>query len=138
MDTIKLRIVRPDRLVWMGEVHHLILTTKTGELGVWPMHAPEICALGDGLMRVYDGERGDQEQRIIISGGYAEIGMHEVIILANHARISYDVKRDSVDRTVARANRMLEALGPNDHNRAYWQEKIAWCNLLYQYGEFND
>ena len=28
MDTIKLRIVRPDRLVWMGEVDHLILTTK--------------------------------------------------------------------------------------------------------------
>ena len=136
MSTLTLRIVRPDRLVWEGEVDHVILTTHTGEMGVWPLHAPAICALGDGVFRVHVDPDDKEDYRVIISGGYAEITEHEVIVLANHARLSTDVRRDSIDRTIAKAQAELEKLDPTSDRRAYWEEKIAWQNLLLQYGEF--
>ena len=138
MATLTLRIVRPDRLVWEGEVDHVILTTPAGELGVWPLHAPLICALGNGVFRVFRTKDDKDPARVIISGGYAEVMPNEVIILADHARRSDDVRRDSIDRTLAKAEAQLANLAPDDHRRLYWNEKIAWQNMLLQYGEFKD
>ena len=125
------QFVRPDRLLFEGEVDHLVLVAESGEIGVWPLHAPEICALGNGVVRLTLPEAdGGGAVNIIVSGGYAEIGPDQVIVLANHARRDDDIEVDVVEQTKAIALAQRDALPNGDHRCAYYDEKIAWCDLL--------
>ena len=93
MAELTCQFVRPDRLLYEGPVSSLILVSHSGELGVWPGHAAEICSLGDGIVRLHQTpENGGGEKHVIISGGYAEINPEGVIILADHARDVDDIE----------------------------------------------
>ena len=136
MAQITCRFVRPDKLLYEGPVASLVLATHTGELGVWPGHASEICALGDGIVRLnLLPEQGGGIVRVLISGGYAEIRPDSVIILADHARRTDDINPDVVRRTRENAIAQRDALAKGDHRRAYWDNKAHWCDLLLKYAE---
>lgn len=133
MAQLTCQFVRPDRLLYEGEVAHVVLVTHTGELGVWPLHAPEICALGKGVVRLtLPEEAGGEVIRVLIFGGYAEITPETVIILADHARRTDDIEPDVVRETIARSEGELAELAPGDHRRAYWENKIEWCEMLLE------
>ena len=44
------KFVRPDKQLFEGKCASMTLVTYSGELGVLPGHASEICALGDGVV----------------------------------------------------------------------------------------
>jgi F-type H+-transporting ATPase subunit epsilon len=130
--TLKYQIVRPDKLLHEGEATYVNLITRSGELGVYPRHACEICALGDGVMRIEHelDEEGFTQHRIVISGGYAEITGDMVIVLAAHARDVNDIYPDVVEATKQDALEQRDALPQGDSRRDYFDNKIAWCDLL--------
>lgn len=131
MAEINCQFVRPDKLVYEGPVASLVLVTKSGELGVWPGRAPIICALGDGVVRLHQtAANGGNETGVVVSGGYAEVKDDTVIILADHARQIDDIDPDVVMQTRAEAIDARDALPENDHRRAYYDNKVDWCNLL--------
>lgn len=131
MAEINCQFVRPDKLVFEGPVASLVLVTKSGELGVWPGRAPIICALGDGVVRLHETEEnGGGERDVVVSGGYAEVKDDSVIILADHARQTDDIDADVVQKTRGEAIDARDALPQDDHRRAYYDNKVAWCNLL--------
>jgi ATP synthase F1 epsilon subunit len=110
MAELNCQFVRPDRLLYEGPVKSLVLVTHSGELGVWPGHAREICSLGDGVVRLHmlDKDGGDT-RKVVISGGYAEINERGVIILADHARETNDIESDVVRQTREAAQPALSA-----------------------------
>lgn len=131
MAELNCQFVRPDRLLYEGPVASLVLVTHTGELGVYPGHASEICSLGDGVVRLTLREQdGGGVVKVVISGGYAEINPDGVIILADHARLANDIEPDVVRETRDHALDMLNELPENDGRRRYWDNKVNWCNLL--------
>lgn len=131
---IFVQFVRPDRLMFEGNVDHLILVTESGELGVWPKHSPMIAALGNGVVRLYLPEdQGGERKDVIVSHGYAEVSNDTVTVLANHARRSNDIEADVVQRTKDKALAARDALPEGDHRRAYYDDKIAWCDLLLEH-----
>ena len=134
MAELNCQFVRPDRLLFDGPVANLVLVTYAGELGVWPGHAPEIVALGDGVVRMRARqEDGGHEYDVVVSGGYAEIDHDGVIILADHARRTDDIEPDVVRRTRDEAIEALDEIGEGDHRAAYYEKKIRWCNLLLKH-----
>lgn len=134
MAELNCQFVRPDRLLFEGPVANLILVTYAGELGVWPGHAPEIVALGDGVVRLRRrSEDGGGTVDVIVSGGYAEIDNDEVIILADHARRSDDIDPEVVRRTREEALDALDEIAEGDHRAAYYERKIRWCDLLLKH-----
>lgn len=134
MGQITCQFVRPDRLLYEGQVESLVLVTPSGELGIWPLHAPEIVALGDGIVRLnLLPEDGGGMVKVIVSGGYAEVENDLVIILADHARRSDDIEEDVVRQTRAQAEADRDALAKDDHRRAYYEGKIRWCDLLLKH-----
>ncbi len=134
MSELTCQFVRPDRLLYTGPVASLVLVTHSGELGVWPGHASEICSLGDGVVRLrLTPEDGGEERKVIISGGYAEINPGGVIILADHARDVDDIDPDTVRRTRQKAFDLRDEVPEGDHRRAYYDNKIKWCNLLLKH-----
>ncbi len=139
MSSITCQFVRPDKLLFEGHAKDLTLLTPSGEVGVWPGHAAEICALGDGVVRLHPvDEEGGGQMNVIISGGYAEISNDTVIILADHARRSDDIEPDVVRQTRQKAFDAKEQLAADDHSNAYYDEKIKWCNLLLKHTASSD
>ena len=131
MAELNCQFVRPDGLLYEGAVANLVLVTYAGELGVWPGHAPEIVALGDGVVRIRRlPEDGGSEYDVVVSGGYAEIDRDGVIILADHARRTDDIDPEVVRRTRDEAIDLLDEVGKGDYRSAYYERKIKWCNLL--------
>ena len=53
-----------------------------------------------------------------------------MIILADHARDVDDIDPDTVRRTRQKAFDLRDQLEEGDHRRAYYDNKIKWCNLL--------
>ena len=134
MAELNCQFVRPDRLLFDGPVANLVLVTYAGELGVWPGHAPEIVALGDGVVRMRARqEDGGEEYDVVVSGGYAEIDNDGVIILADHARRTNDIDPEVVRRTRDEAIEALDEIGEGDYRAAYYEKKIRWCNLLLKH-----
>lgn len=132
MAELTCQFVRPDRLLYEGNVASLILATIDGELGVWPGHEPEIVALGDGVVRLSINQPNGEVsiQKVVISGGYAEIDPSGVIILADHARRSDDIDADVVRETRDAAIDKMNDFDEKDNRRTYYENKIKWCNLL--------
>lgn len=125
------QFVRPDRLVYEGTVASVVLITHSGEMGVYPGHAAEIVALGSGVIRLTRTEdAGGGVVGVLTMGGYAEVTPGQVIILADHARRTDDIDVPTVGRTRAKAVAERDALDAHDHRRAYWDNKVAWCDLL--------
>ena len=134
MAELNCQFVRPDRLLFNGPVANLVLVTYAGELGVWPGHAPEIVALGDGVVRMRARqEDGGGEYDVVVSGGYATIDKDGVIVLADHARRTDDIDPDVVRRTRDEAIEALDEIGEGDYRAAYYEKKIRWCNLLLKH-----
>ena len=131
MAELNCQFVRPDRQLFEGPVANLVLVTYAGELGVWPGHAPEVVALGDGVVRIRRRpEDGGGEYDVVVSGGYAEIDNDEVIILADHARRADDIDPEKVRETRDEALEELDRIEEGNHRRAYFENKVRWCNLL--------
>ncbi len=131
MAELNVQFVRPDRALYEGPAASLVLVTYAGELGVYPGHAAEIVALGDGVVRMRLTEAdGGGERDVVVSGGYAEIDHDQVIILADHARRTDDIDFDVVRRTRDESIELLDKCADGDHRRAYYENKINWCNLL--------
>ena len=131
MAKLTCQIVRPDKLLYEGDASKLVLVGRSGEIGVLPGHAEEICALGSGVMRLSaTDEAGGGEKRVVISGGYAEITGARVIVLADHARDVDDIDVDVVNETREKAEQALAELPADSGRRAYHEAKIAWCDLL--------
>ena len=75
-------------------------------------------------------EDGGGTTKVVISGGYAQIDEKGVIILADHARLVDDIEPDVVRETRDTALDTLNGLDKSDGRRAYWENKVKWCNLL--------
>ncbi|MDO4848577.1 MAG: ATP synthase F1 subunit epsilon [Coriobacteriia bacterium] len=131
MAELNVQFVRPDRALYEGPAASLVLVTYAGELGVYPGHAAEIVALGDGVVRMKLTEaEGGGSRDVVVSGGYAEIDHDQVIILADHARRTDDIDVDVVRNTRDESIDLLDKCAEGDHRRAYYENKINWCNLL--------
>lgn len=139
MANLTCQFVRPDRLLYEGPAASVILVSQSGELGVWPGHAPEICALGDGIVRVTSPQdQGGDVRKVVISGGYAEIANDTVLIIADHARNINDIDVAVVKKTKQAALDKRNALPEDDHRRAYYENKIAWCDLLLKHAPMGE
>lgn len=136
MAAITVQFVRPDKLLYEGQVESVVLITPEGEMGIWPLHASEIVAIGDGVVRLNRlPEDGGGAVRVLVSGGYAEIDNDVVIVLADHARRTDDIEEDVVLETRAKAEAALAELEPDDHRHSYYENKIHWCDLLLRHNE---
>jgi F-type H+-transporting ATPase subunit epsilon len=83
MATFHFELVSPERLIFSGEVEQVDVPGAEGEFGVFAGHALLIATLKPGLLRVYSGSGAPQ--RIVVKGGFAEVGPTGLTVLAEQA-----------------------------------------------------
>jgi F-type H+-transporting ATPase subunit epsilon len=94
---MKLEIVTPSGQVFGQEVDMVTLPGREGEMGILPMHTPLVTLLGDGEIIARSGTR---EDRVLVTGGCAEVGPERVAVLTMFA-----TAEDAIDEKKAEAAR---------------------------------
>jgi F-type H+-transporting ATPase subunit epsilon len=85
-------LVSPERLLFAGEVGQVDLPGSEGDLGVLSGHAPLVTALRPGIIVVH---RDGADMRVVVIGGFAEVGPTGLTVLADTA-----VPLEEFDRTM--------------------------------------
>jgi len=82
MATFHLDLVSPEKLLFSGEVEQVDVPGSQGDFGVLAGHAPLVATLRPGILTVY---REGGALRIVINGGFAEVGPAGLTVLAERA-----------------------------------------------------
>jgi F-type H+-transporting ATPase subunit epsilon len=91
MATFHFEIASPEKLVFEGEVEHVVVPGSEGDFGVMAGHAPLIAMLRPGVLAIL----GPSERRFVIKGGFAEVNPLGLTVLADYA-----VPVEDLDRAV--------------------------------------
>lgn len=102
---LKLEITTPSGCVYSKEVDMVTLPGREGEMGILPMHAPLIALMGDGELIA---KRGNEEDRLLITGGCAEITQERVAILTVFATDERTIDENKAEAARARAEARLK------------------------------
>ncbi len=82
MATFHFDLVSPEKVLFSGEVSQVDVPGSEGDFGVLAGHAPLVTTLRPGILVIYS-ER--DAQRIMVDGGFAEVGPAGLTVLANLA-----------------------------------------------------
>ena len=109
---LKLEITTPTGQVYSKEVDMVTLPGQEGEMGILPMHVPLIALLGDGEIVA---RRGNEEDRVLVTGGCAEITPERVAILTVFATDATKIDEKKAEEARARAEaRLKEKITPDE------------------------
>jgi F-type H+-transporting ATPase subunit epsilon len=82
MASIRFDLVSPEKLLFAGEVGQVDLPGAEGDLGVLFGHAPLVTALRPGIIVIH---RDAGDLRVVVVGGFAEVGPTALTVLADRA-----------------------------------------------------
>jgi len=82
-ETLKVRVVSPQRTVWEGEARSLVAPAWDGSVGILPGHAPFITLLGGGRLEIDLPDGGSE--RFFLNRGALKVEANEVMILTEYA-----------------------------------------------------
>ncbi|MFW6189379.1 MAG: F0F1 ATP synthase subunit epsilon [Planctomycetota bacterium] len=122
---MQVRVITPESTVLESEnAEHVLLPGENGEMGVLPGHISMITGLGVGSMRI---DLPDEQVRIAVSGGFAEVLEDSVTVLADTAERAENI---NVQRATAAKRRAEERLAKRaaDIDRARAHAALARAN----------
>ena len=98
MATFHFELVSPDKISFSGEVDQVDVPGSEGDFGVLAGHAPLIALLRPGLMTVY---AGGEQTKLVVLGGFAEVGPDGLTVLADVATSLEDLDRSALQAEIA-------------------------------------
>lgn len=88
MDTFRLRVIAPDRIIFDSRAAEVILATNTGLVGILPNHAPLLTGLDIGILKIRTNELWSV---VAVMGGFAMVHDNDITILVNEAENAKEI-----------------------------------------------
>jgi F-type H+-transporting ATPase subunit epsilon len=107
MATFHFELVSPEKIAFSGEVDQVDVPGAEGDFGVLAGHAPLIALLRPGMMTVY---AGGQATKLVVLGGFAEVGPNGLTILADVATLLEDLDRAVLQRQIAKMEQGIKEM----------------------------
>jgi F-type H+-transporting ATPase subunit epsilon len=120
-ETLRLRVVTPERQLIDEEVDEVTAPGTAGEFGVLPNHTTFLSSLQPGRLTY---KRGGQLYRMAISGGFLEVVDNVVTVLADSAEFANEINAERARTALRRAEESLKVLGATDP--AYAETEAAY------------
>lgn len=103
---LKLEIVTPEKKVLDETVEAVTVPTLNGEIGILTSHAPLISALKSGVLTY---TKGGATEKMVVSGGFVEVGSDKVSVLTDIAETSADINAETARAERDEAEKSLGA-----------------------------
>jgi len=105
---LRLRIATPENVKYDEDAEMVIMRCISGDMGILANHEPTSAILDYGVLRIINDE---EERRMAVFGGIAQVGDNKVTILANDAQWPEDIDMAFVEAERERmARRSQESL----------------------------
>lgn len=114
-DSMKLKIVAPERIFYEGESSFLEFTTTEGDMGIYPNHIPLTAIIAPGILRIH--ENNAVKEAALLSG-FIQILQDSVTILAESVEWPEEIDANRAKEAEIRARRRIEEGSGIDMNRA--------------------
>lgn len=98
MATFQFDFVGPERTLYSGQIEAVQLPGIEGEMTVLPGHAPVLTALKVGVIVI--NEAGHNGKRVLVRGGFADIGPTSVTVIAERANPFEEISPASIDADI--------------------------------------
>ena len=107
MATFHFELVSPEKIAFSGEVDQVDVPGAEGDFGVLAGHAPLISLLRPGVMTVY---AGGEQNKIVVLGGFAEVGPGGLTVLADVATTVEEVDRAALQDQISKMEQQTKEL----------------------------
>lgn len=107
--TYHLDVATQEHVVFSDDIVSLIAPSVEGQLGVLARHAPLICELGIGQLKIRYAD--DTRSVLAVAGGVMEVSAEGVIVLADIAELPEEIDVERAQQAVDRARRRLTGHG---------------------------
>ena len=122
-----LEIVSPQGIIFQGDVEKVSIPTYSGQITVFPHHAPLFTKLGEGEV---DLITGGKTTTVVIAGGFLEIKGGSAHILSDHAIRAESIELAKVEERKRQAeDRLKEKLSNEDFTVADKDLKLSILEL---------
>lgn len=111
MNTVKVEVVTPERVVYSGEANIVIAKGKDGELGILANHIPLVTPLKIAPVQI---KKAAGEDMIAVSGGFMEVRKDKVTILAETAELPDEIDVNRAQAAKERAERRMAESGKDE------------------------
>ncbi len=105
MATFKLEIVTAERMIFSGDVSEIVAWGTEGQMGILPHHVPLMTILRPGDLLI---KKGEEEQYMAISGGFLEVGLDKVVILADACERAGEIDIERAEAARRQAEKTLK------------------------------
>ncbi len=106
LKTLTVSVVTPDGPILEDSFEMVSCKAENGELGILPGHIPLVAPLTISAVRL---KRGDEMERLAVSGGFLEVRPEKVTILAQSAEKPSDISVDRAQEAKTRAEQRLQS-----------------------------
>ena len=125
-DTMKLKIVAPERIFYEGDVTFAEFTTTEGDMGVYPKHIPLTAIVAPGILRIHEE---DIVKEATLMSGFIQVLQDGITILAESCEWPDEIDANRAKEAEIRARRRIEEGSGIDMNRAELALKRALVRL---------
>ncbi|MDO8741522.1 MAG: ATP synthase F1 subunit epsilon [Candidatus Roizmanbacteria bacterium] len=116
MNSLRLKVITPRKVVVDEQVNSITVTTADGEITILPRHAHLFSLLVEGIVKI---RKGDNEDAIAIGGGYLETNGKTVTILVSRAYGQDEIDHDLTNKAIEQAKQILsKSTDENERNEA--------------------
>lgn len=110
VSTITVSVVTPDGPVLEDDFEMVVCKAESGELGILPGHIPMVAPLEISAVRL---KRGNEQEKLAVSGGFVEVRPDKVTILAQAAERAEDIDVHRARLAKERAEKRLQSKQEN-------------------------
>jgi F-type H+-transporting ATPase subunit epsilon len=107
MATFHFELVSPQKITFSGEVDQVDVPGSEGDFGVLAGHAPLIALMRPGVLTVY---AGGEQTRLVVLGGFAEVGSGGLTVLADVATSVEDLDRAMLQKQIAQMEQDIKEM----------------------------
>jgi F-type H+-transporting ATPase subunit epsilon len=107
MATFQFDLVSPEKLLFSGEVDQVDVPGSEGDFGVFAGHAPMVAIVRPGILTIF---REGKEEKVVVLGGFAEVGPTGLTVLADVAASVEDMDRAVIAAQIKETEKRISEL----------------------------
>ena len=104
MNTIRLKVITPRKIVIDKQVNSVNVPTADGEITILPHHVHLFSLLIEGIVKI---KTENNEDALAIGGGYLETNGDTVTVLVSRAYGQNEIDKDLTDKAIEEAKHIL-------------------------------
>jgi len=120
-DKLHFSLVSPERELVSKEVDAIDIPGTEGWLGILPNHAPFMTTMAPGVVVL---KIGNEEEKIFVRGGFAEVTPAGLTVLAEEATPVAELNREAIEQRLVNAREDLNDAGNDAEKSLLAQQSI--------------